>query len=354
MTPLLPGAAAGDDGHQIAVVHLRGAGVVHQDGERRPVRLAARVDLDRRDADPLAEDGGRGGRHAPRHRPADVHHVAEHGAEADQLAFVEDGDQHHPVVDVADRAAALVGVALQDDVPGLELERLLGQHLRDVGAELSDDHPALRVGDHRELVVLLADDRGHRRSEEHRVHLVACVAQGVLDQIEGDRIERMERTGRDGGTGLDARGGTRRRGGVGGADPGARDGAGGGSGVARRGVNRHRGTRALRSGCGSPRVSGPSSVGVQRRFTTGRESRLAAAVRVTGEFLTRRQVAVRGWQPLRVESGGFSHLRLEDAVETRLVRLQEIVEGNVSVRGGELSHVSSPDCDADRTSAPAR
>ena len=118
--PLLAGAAAGDDGHEIAVVHLRGAGVVHQDGQRRPVRLAARMDLDRRDADPLAEDRGRGGRHAPRHRPADVHHVAEHGAEADQLPFEEDRDQHHPVVDVADRAAALVGIALQDDVAGLE------------------------------------------------------------------------------------------------------------------------------------------------------------------------------------------------------------------------------------------
>ena len=87
------------------------------------------------------------------------------------------------------RAAALVGIALQDDVSRLELERLFGQHLGHVGAELPDDHPALRVGDHRELVVLLADDRGHRRSEQHRVHLVARVAQRVLDQIEGDRIE---------------------------------------------------------------------------------------------------------------------------------------------------------------------
>ena len=191
--PLLPGPAAGDDGHEIAVVHLRRAGVVHQDGEGGLVRLAARVDLDRRDADPFAEDRGRGGRHAARHRAADVHHVAEHRAEADNFALEEDRDQHHPVVDVADRAAALVGVALQDDIAGLEHERLLGQHLGDVGAELPDDHPPLRVGNHRELVVLLADDRGHRGAEEHRVHLVARVAKRVLDQVEGDRIERRGR-----------------------------------------------------------------------------------------------------------------------------------------------------------------
>ena len=38
--PLLAGAAAGDDGHEVAVVHLRGAGVVHQDGEGGFVGLA--------------------------------------------------------------------------------------------------------------------------------------------------------------------------------------------------------------------------------------------------------------------------------------------------------------------------
>ena len=45
---------------------------------------------------------------------------------------------------MADRAAALVGVALQDDVAGLEIELSLGEHLGDIGAELPDDHPPLR------------------------------------------------------------------------------------------------------------------------------------------------------------------------------------------------------------------
>ena len=187
--PALPRPASRDDRHEIAQVHLRGAGVVHDDVEGRPVELAAFVDLDRRDAQSLAVDGGRGGRHAARDRPPDVHHVAEHRAESDHLSLVEDGEEDHPVVDVADRAAALVGVALEDDVPRGELEGLFGEHLGDVGAELPDDHPARRVRDHRELVVLLADDGGHCGAEQHRVHLVAGVAERVLDEVEGDGIE---------------------------------------------------------------------------------------------------------------------------------------------------------------------
>ena len=135
-------------------------------------------------------------------------------------------------------------------------------------------------------------------------------------QIEGDRIER---TGRGGGTGL-----------------GARDGAGGDAASGRRSP------RARRGGDGSPGVPGPGGRRARRRFPIGRVSRLAAAVRTADGFRTRRQVAVRGWQPLGVEPGGFAHLRFEDAVESRLVRLQEIVKRDVPVRGGEFSHVSAP------------
>ncbi len=63
------------------------------------------------------------------------------------------------------------------------------EHLRDVGAELADDHAALRVGDHRELVVLLPDHGAHGRAEEHGVHLEAGALQGSLDDVERDRID---------------------------------------------------------------------------------------------------------------------------------------------------------------------
>src|SRR6185437_5233423 len=62
-------------------------------------------------------------------------------------------------------------------------------HLVDVGAELADDHAATGVGDHRELVVLLADDGAHRRAEEHGVHLVAGALQRALDDVERDRVD---------------------------------------------------------------------------------------------------------------------------------------------------------------------
>ena len=186
---LLTGAAAGDDRHEIAVVHLRRARVVHDEVEHRLVELAALVEQQRRNADALAEDRGRVRRHAARHPAADVHQMAEHRGEADQLALVKHRHQHHPVVDVADGAAAFVRIALQDDVAGLQVELVLGEHLVHVGAELADDHPPLGIGDHRELVVLFADHRRHGGAEQHRIHLVAGVAQRVLDEIERDRIK---------------------------------------------------------------------------------------------------------------------------------------------------------------------
>ena len=121
--------------------------------------------------------------------PPTVQHVPEHRGEADQVALVEDRDQHHEVVEVADRAGARVGVVLQDDVAGLELEAALLEHVGNVRAELADDHLALGVADHREFVVLLADHRRHRRAEQHRIHFVARVAQRVLDQVERDGVE---------------------------------------------------------------------------------------------------------------------------------------------------------------------
>jgi len=62
-------------------------------------------------------------------------------------------------------------------------------HLADVGPELAHDHAALRVGEHRELVVLLADHRAHGGAEEHGVHLEARVAERVLDDVERDRVD---------------------------------------------------------------------------------------------------------------------------------------------------------------------
>ena len=53
----------------------------------------------------------------------------------------------------------------------------------------NDDHLAFGVGDHRELVVLFADARRHRRAEQHRVHFVAGVAQRALDDVDRDAVD---------------------------------------------------------------------------------------------------------------------------------------------------------------------
>ena len=120
---------------------------------------------------------------------AGVHLVAELARPADDLVLEEDRHEHEPVVRVRDRRRALVRVAREDHVARVDAPVPLGHHLRDVGAELADDHAALRVGDHRELVVLLADHRAHRAAEQHGVHLEARVAERVLDDVERDRID---------------------------------------------------------------------------------------------------------------------------------------------------------------------
>ncbi len=189
LDPVLRGPAAGDDAHEIGLAHLGHPDVVEDQTDDVVDGLALLVDLDRRDSQSLAEDGLGAGGQRSRQRAAGVHLVAEHARPPDEFAVEEDRDQHQPVVDVGDRPAALVGVAREDHialfdgvVPGLH-------HLVDVGAELPDDHPALGVGDHGELVVLLPDDRAHGGSEEHRVHFVASVLERSLDDVEGDGVD---------------------------------------------------------------------------------------------------------------------------------------------------------------------
>ena len=118
-----------------------------------------------------------------------VHLVAELRRPADELVLVEDRHEHEPVVRVRDRRGALERVGREDHVARVDAPVPVLHHLVDVGAELADDHAAARVGDHRELVVLLPDHGAHRRAEEHGVHLVAGALQRALDDVEGDRVD---------------------------------------------------------------------------------------------------------------------------------------------------------------------
>ena len=129
------------------------------------------------------------GRHRRRRLAADVGHVPEHRRPADDPALVEDRHDDQPVVGVADRGAAGVRVGGEQDVALLDRAVEAVEEVGDGQAELADDHLPVGVGDQRELVVLLADARRQRGAEQHLVHLVAGVAQRVLDQVEGDRVD---------------------------------------------------------------------------------------------------------------------------------------------------------------------
>jgi hypothetical protein len=115
--------------------------------------------------------------------------VAEHRRPGDDAAVLVDRHQHQPVVQVADGAVHRVRVVGEEDVALLHRAVVALHEAPDERAELTDDHLAVEVGDHRELVVLLADAGRHRGAEQHGVHLVAGVAQGALDDVDGDGID---------------------------------------------------------------------------------------------------------------------------------------------------------------------
>ena len=186
---LLARAAAGDDGEQVGPVHLRQADVVEDQPQHVLLHHAALEQLDRRDDQAFLVDRRRARRERAGQPPARVHLMAELARPADDLVLEEDRHEHEPVVGVRDRRRALVRVAGEDHVARVDAAIPVAHHLRDVGAELADHHPALRVGQHRELVVLLADHRAHGGAEEHRVHLEARVAERVLDDVERDRVD---------------------------------------------------------------------------------------------------------------------------------------------------------------------
>ena len=181
--------AAGDQRHQVGAVHVRRARVVEHDVEHALVEHALLIDAHRRDPEAFLPDRPRVERHRARHLAADIDHVAEDRREAHQDALVEDRHHHAPVVVVRDGALAGIGIVPDEDVALVEVALELLNDCRDVGAELADDHAAAGVADHRELVVLLADDRRERDADHDAVHLGARVLQRVLDDVQGDRID---------------------------------------------------------------------------------------------------------------------------------------------------------------------
>ena len=195
MNALLGEAHSGDQRVEVAPVPLRHPALMQDHPEHVFLQLVVLVDLDDGDDDAFLVDLVGVGGEAARHLAADIRHVAEHRGVGDEPAVAVNRAQDQPVRRVADRAGAAVGIGGEEDVPFLDRAVVFALEAVDERAELPDHHLALGVGDHRELVVLLADSRRHGGAVEHGVHLVAGAAQRALDDIESDRVDvdRLER-----------------------------------------------------------------------------------------------------------------------------------------------------------------
>ena len=151
---------------------------------------APAVELEGRDDHALLEDRLGVGRHRARGLAADVGHVAEHRRPADDPAAVEDRQHDQPVVGVADRRVAGVRVRGEQDVALLDGVVEAGR------AASGTDRPNWPTtilpsrspisGNSSCCSRMPGRQRG---AEQHLVHLVAGVAQGVLDEVERDEVD---------------------------------------------------------------------------------------------------------------------------------------------------------------------
>ena len=173
------------------------ARLVHHQLDQIFVVLALGVDLDRRDAHAFLKDGAGVDRHRSGDLAADIRLVAEHRGPRDQPPAAENRQQYQPVVRMADRPFAAVGIAEEDHVAFLDRPVEAFQEPADEAAELAHDHLAGGVGDQRKGVALLADARRHGGADQRRVHLDPRVAKRILDDVERHRIDhnRVERGG---------------------------------------------------------------------------------------------------------------------------------------------------------------
>jgi hypothetical protein len=150
---------------EIRKIPVRQAAIMQKDGEHILVENAFPVDLYGRRRDALLVNGSRIGGQRARDLAAHIGHVAEHRRPRDEPAMPVDGHEHEPIVRMADRAAHRVRVIREENIALLDGTVIALHEAPDERAELADHHFSRRVGDHRKLVVLLADAGRHRRSK---------------------------------------------------------------------------------------------------------------------------------------------------------------------------------------------
>src|SRR5215204_3923549 len=104
------------------------------------------------------------------------------------IFFVEDRTHQQDVWKMGRASLHHVWVVEGDDVAVLEVLDSVGgvlQHGIHRAPELAYDHAALAVRYEGELVCLLPDNGTYGGGDEHPVHLMADVLEGVLDYVEG-------------------------------------------------------------------------------------------------------------------------------------------------------------------------
>src|SRR5215212_4925745 len=182
------GGRSGGYGHDVGTGLPRGARVVAEEAQDLLVEFASVVELDRRHPDALLVDRAGVDGDGTSGRTADVHEVAPLQGVADVFVFVEDRSHEQDVWQVRRAPLHHVRVVEGDDVAVFQLfDRVRGvlKHGIYRTPELAHDHAALAVCYERELVGLLADNGTNGGRDEHPVHLVADILEGVLDNVEG-------------------------------------------------------------------------------------------------------------------------------------------------------------------------
>ena len=159
------------------------------------VALAAVVELQRRDAQPLLVDLGGVRRVRARHAAADVGVVADGGGEGDALAVDEDRLEDE---DVRQVHAAVEGIVHDEDVARIDV---VARSARMIDVERGRDRaqvpgqgqplrhqPAVGVGEGGGEIHVVPQHAGIGGAADGQRHLVGDGEHGVLEQLEGDGI----------------------------------------------------------------------------------------------------------------------------------------------------------------------
>ena len=197
LNPARGDPAGGNERVQIRGAPIGLARLVHDKADEVFVIFALAVDLDRRDAHAFLENRACVDRHRPGDLAADVGLVAEHRGIGDQAAILEHGQEHEPVIGMADRPTDRIGIGQEDHVAVFQRAFIIVEEAADEAAELADNHLAGVIGDQREGIALFADTGRHGGAHKGGIHFNARVAQRVFHDVEGDRINGhlLERRG---------------------------------------------------------------------------------------------------------------------------------------------------------------